>query len=341
MNSRERPIHVVGSVPLSCATEVFKRLSDLIGTRLKRMPDGETGDRLNWIMIQSEPFKQATNLEVDGERIMPGGRNPRYKRTPGRHTEEVSFPALGYSRNAIESYQIFKELKARGRIPKDIRFQVCLPTPLAVVYAFMVDYEVKPLWPIYEEKLLQELDEVAARIPNSELAIQWDVCPELHAFMDDPILVREYTFGELVQSLVRLCHRVPADVEVGLHFCYGDSGHKHNKEPRDMNDMVRLFNGVIDHLKRPLNWIHLPVPKDRNDDNYFAPLASLNLPKGTELYVGLVLLSDGVEGAAQRAAGVKRYINDFGIATECGFGRRPPDTINDLLRLHNSVAEQL
>jgi len=28
----------------------------------------------------------------------------------------------------------------------------------------------------------------------------------------------------------------------------------------------------------------------------------------------------------------------FGVATECGLGRRPPETIPDLLRIHSEVA---
>jgi hypothetical protein len=31
-------------------------------------------------------------------------------------------------------------------------------------------------------------------------------------------------------------------------------------------------------------------------------------------------------------------VTDFGIATECGFGRRPPDTVSDLIELHREVA---
>jgi hypothetical protein len=32
-------------------------------------------------------------------------------------------------------------------------------------------------------------------------------------------------------------------------------------------------------------------------------------------------------------------VRDFGIATECGFGRRPADSIPALLRLHAELAD--
>ena len=292
-------------------------------------------------MTQADAFKDAANFEVGGERQMAGGRNFRYRRKDGKSAQDVRFPPLGYSRYAKKSYEIFKKLKAEGKLPADNRFQVSLPTPLAVVYAFLVDSEVRALWPIYEDKLLQEVDEIAAAIPHHELAVQWDVCPELHAFLEIPELIQAYPFDELVEFLARLCNRVPTDVEVGMHFCYGDSGHKKNRDPRDMSNMVKLFNAVSVSAKRPLNWIHLPVPKDRSDDAFFTPLTSLRLPEETQLYIGLIHISDGLEGAARRVATAQRYVKGFGVATECGFGRRPPETMPELLKLHKAVSEQL
>ena len=44
-----RHLHLVGSVPLSDAREVFTVVSRQLGPYLKRIPDGETGERLDWI----------------------------------------------------------------------------------------------------------------------------------------------------------------------------------------------------------------------------------------------------------------------------------------------------
>jgi hypothetical protein len=65
----------------------------------------------------------------------------------------------------------------------------------------------------------------------------------------------------------------------------------------------------------------------------------LALRPETELCLGLVHYTDGVEGTEQRLATAKKYANDFAIATECGFGRRDPGTIPELLRIHAVVAE--
>ncbi len=81
----------------------------------------------------------------------------------------------------------------------------------------------------------------------------------------------------------------------------------------------------------------MPVPRERRDEDYVRPLMELKIG-GTELYLGLVHLTDGVEGARARIKAASGFRQDFGVATECGFGRRPPETIPQLLQLHAEVA---
>ena len=60
---------------------------------------------------------------------------------------------------------------------------------------------------------------------------------------------------------------------------------------------------------------------------------------GTELCLGLVHHTDGIEGTRNRLATAQRHVKDFSIATECGFGRRRLDTIPELLRIHAQAAD--
>jgi hypothetical protein len=46
----------------------------------------------------------------------------------------------------------------------------------------------------------------------------------------------------------------------------------------------------------------MPVLRNRNDDAYFAPLRRLTPHPETELYLGLVHFTDGVEGTRRRIA---------------------------------------
>jgi hypothetical protein len=83
----------------------------------------------------------------------------------------------------------------------------------------------------------------------------------------------------------------------------------------------------------------MPVPRDRSDDAYFEPLARLKLQPETQLCLGLVHYTDGVAGTRKRLETAERHASGFSIATECGFGRRDPTTIAELLRIHAEVAD--
>jgi hypothetical protein len=82
----------------------------------------------------------------------------------------------------------------------------------------------------------------------------------------------------------------------------------------------------------------MPVPRDRIDDDYFAPLAELTISSKTHIIMGLVHFTDGVDGGHARMAVCNNYLAEYGIATECGFGRRNPETILELLKIHRELS---
>jgi hypothetical protein len=82
-----------------------------------------------------------------------------------------------------------------------------------------------------------------------------------------------------------------------------------------------------------------PVPIERHDDAYFAPLADLDLGPETELFLGLVHHGDGVAGAQRRMAAAAPHVPEFGIATECGIGRvHDTAEIAELFQIHAELA---
>jgi hypothetical protein len=258
---------------------------------------------------QADVFKNAKGLEPGSTRELQGGYHfILYKVKPG---ETVKFGPLGYAAAAINSYDDFKRARSEGKIPSGTRFQVSLPTPIAVVMTFTEPDAIQHIWPIYEKRLNEEVAEIAAAIPHRDLAIA---------------------------SIARASEHVPAEVELGLHLCYGDPGHKHVVEPKDTKLMVDFTNKLVGAIKHPIAWVHMPVPREREDVAYFAPLKGLKIDPRTELYLGLVHRTDGVAGARRRLAAAKQVVTNFGVATECGFGRRPPETVPDLIELHREVA---
>jgi methionine synthase II (cobalamin-independent) len=246
---------------------------------------------------------------------------------------------LGYAAAAIRSYEDFKQARSEGKIPAGTRFQVSLPTPIAVVMTFTDPQAIQQIWPIYEARLDEEVAEMAAAIPHRDLAIQWDIAAEICFVLENPEMVKVIPMEVLVASIARISEHVPAEAELGLHLCYGDPGHKHVVEPKDTKLMVEFTNKLVAAIKHPIAWVHMPVPREREDVGYFAPLKGLELDRGTELYLGLVHRTDGLAGAKRRLSAAKQVLSDFGIATECGFGRRPPETVPDLIELHREVAQ--
>lgn len=336
-----RPVLLVGSVPLASANDVFDAAASFLGEGIKRIPDGETGSRLQWIVWQGDPMAKATGIEPAGkERLINSVPFRQYRIKRGNAAEAISFGPLGYAEAAKQSYAEFLKKRQAGVIDPSQRFQISLPTPIAVTFAFMLreEPEVRPVWPVYERAMLKEIADIAAAIPAEDFAIQWDIATELTTLIEKPEYAAIFPIGELVEAIARVSNAVPEQAELGLHFCYGDPNHKHVVEPVDTGRMVGLANRLASAIKRPITWMHMPVPRDRDDDTYFAPLKDLRIAPETELYLGLIHLTDGLDGARRRLAAARKVVDDFGVATECGFGRRDPQTTMDLFKLHRSVA---
>jgi hypothetical protein len=251
--------------------------------------------------------------------------------------QDVRIGRLGYPEAAIDSYRLLRRMREQGVVPPRLRFQVSLPTTAAFLNAHVVVEHHAVVEPIYRAHLIGELKQILAAIPHHDLAIQWDVSTEMGQWEG----VRPAHFSEVqngvTERLALHCNEVPPGVELGVHLCYGSYGGRHWKEPESTARMVEVHNRLAARLVRPIDYIHMPVPVDRADDAYYRPLADLKLDARTRLFLGLVHDSDGVEGTRCRIAAAARHVRDFGIATECGFGRRPPETIPNLLRIHSEV----
>ncbi len=336
--SADRPVHLVGSAPFAAAEEMFRAAAEHLGPHLKRLPDGEVGERDSWIKWQHARIGQSPQfrpVEVDPVYVPV----PPYALVEGvASADGIELPELGYADAAIESYATFDRLTAEGVIAPGVRFQVGLPTPLSVASIYVVPPSRALFEQAYCRAMAHELDRIAAAIPADRLAIQWEAAVEfallegiMPGHLDDDML------GEITGRLAALVDTVPAGIEAGLHLCYGDSGHKHFCEPADAGHLAAVASGVSERAGRAIDWIHIPVPKERDDDAYFAPLAGLALKPGCELYLGLVHTTGGIDGTRRRIAAAEKAVQNFGIATECGLARRPPETIPALLRQHAEV----
>ena len=131
---------------------------------------------------------------------------------------------------------------------------------------------------------------------------------------------------------------MPAPIELGYHLCYGSPADEHVVQPRDAGIIVEMSNAISACVNRPIQFFHLPVPKGRTDDAYYAPLKSLKLGYDTELYLGLIHHSDEVGNSTQLAA-ARRHARVDGVATECGMARGDPARLPALLAAHVAAVE--
>lgn len=339
---------MVGSVSLADSDSVFRAAAGHLGGHLKRIPDGETGERFHWLLFQGSAFDATPGLsripidpiEVAGFDVRP------FMVDADVDPASISFAPLGYAAAALDSYEVFNRLRSEGVISPGTRFQVSLPSPAATVATFMIPELRAAIEPRYEAALLHELQQITAAIPAADMAIQWDLAIEFALIEQVEIRgVGKYeawfpdALAGSVERAARIGDAVPEGVELGYHLCYGDVAEKHFIEPSDAANLTKVANGLFSTVQRQVDFLHLPVPIERDDAAYFEPLADLELPESTELYLGLVHHEDGVEGAQRRIAAAGRVLPKFGVATECGFGRGPAERIAPLLDLHAAVIE--
>ncbi|HEX2888938.1 hypothetical protein [Vineibacter terrae] len=346
--SQHPGVHLIGSVAMPDAESVFRAVAGELGPWLRRIPDGETGARHRWIYWQYEMLTRHPDMEIDPT-IAPMPL-PQWDGVVIRRIEQVRFkpgvdPAkvvfeTGYAPAAIESYAVFRRLRDAGVIPPGVRFQVALPTAMASGFMYVSPKALDDYLPVYERALFAALHDILAAIPHADLAIQWDICQEVLVFENyfehRPADYKQRIFAELA----RLAAHVPDDVELGYHLCYGSPRDEHLVMPRDAAILVEMANGLVRGLPRRLDFLHLPVPRDRADDAYLAPLCGMTLPEHATLYLGLIHHDDEA-GDRARIAAASKVVPRFGFSSECGWGRTDPARVPGLIAAHRRAAEAL
>src|SRR5262245_24696943 len=335
-------VHLVGSIGLDTVEEVFSTVGQLIGPHLHRIPDGEVGGRRLWISWQYPLLRASIFLRPDPSgAVRPTNRFPLLTLAEGVAPEDVRFGELGYAREARASYLDFVAARQNGELPPGLSFQVCLPTPFAVVGSVVVAAVLPAVEAAYERAMVAEVAAICRHIPHQDLCLQWDLCNEMVVWdgqRTDAVPHADEPREALLARMRRLGAAVPADVELGLHLCYGDFAGRHFVEPKDASRMVEFANALATTIPHKLAYIHMPVPVERDDDAFHRPLGDLKLPAGTALYLGVVHAKDGVAGARRRIEAARRYAPAFGIATECGMARaRSEETVRTLLQIHADV----
>lgn len=223
-----------------------------------------------------------------------------------------------------------------------MRFQVSLPSPANVIAGLIEPSFQSFVEPHYEAALSRAIQNIQADISHQDLAVQFDIATDmliLHGVWPQAYIPTEpELLPHVSERIARVVECVAADVEVGFHFCYRGAKQKNFLDPPDMSMMVDLALNLMGRVRRKVAWLHMPVPRTREDIAYFEPLRRLvpkMLQKGTELYLGLVHSGD-LEGTERKMRLARKVLGDqimFGVASECGLGTERKADFEDILSI--------
>jgi hypothetical protein len=341
---------LVGSIPLDTPQDVFETFGAPLGRFLSAVPDGEVGPRSHWISrIHYQVFAGHPELDIlarprpdNGvERLNPHDNSDRWQFKVRDGVERVRFGdpgwRLGFARDAVNSYFVFRTLKENGVLPRHLRFQVSMPMVNSAVppRVFPVEGDLDKIKPGFEAALRAELAKIVEKIPAKELAIQWDCATEVQdAYGAIPQLPRQDMIERNVAQVRNLSPGIPEEVALGYHLCFGTLGGWPRFQPETLSETIRLANAFLEASGRRVDWIHIPL-LDTDNEAFFAPLKDLN-PRGARVYLGAI---HNMERFQQRVALARKYLPEFGLAAYCGFGRSPVAELPGILADHMKAAE--
>lgn len=341
--SYRNDFYLTGSINQPTVEDALRFVGSRLQPAVSRVPDGEPGDRANWVLTQTPYFLDNPTLDTsdaDGRTVA--------RLFPGTTATDVTFPRFDYQDHAAASYQLFRAARDRGEIAAGSKFLVSIPTPLNAAN-FFVDFGSQVEVALaYEGALRDSVDAIQAAIPREDLVIQWDL-PVEDAIVEGWFPNPYDDVEEIYAATARAASWVHEDVELAFHLCWGDSkfgaspfmgdppdelaaarGGRHIY-PRDASTIVAVSNGLSRHVPRRIDAIQAATVTTWDKLAHWQPLANLAIEPQTQFYLGLVHAEDGAAGARYRAALAAKFLDGFGLSTECGLGRHSAEQLDQVV----------
>jgi len=311
-------------------------LSEL-GPTVDMLPDGETGERLNWIQKIIEGMREHPDIELVQEGDWSEyDKTPRFRVKRGHRLRGETID-LGYARFFGESFPIFEELTAAGGLA-DIPFQVGIPSPFDLALFTFGPRGAFRERRAYTEATLREMREIHTEAPE-RVVFQIEVPAELIfvARMPSPLqpLMARYMAG----MVTKLAQQSPAGSRFGVHLCLGDMNHRSLMGMRDTRPVVHLANAIARRWPddRSLEFMHAPfaaaVEPPSTDEAWYRPLERLRLPPSTRFIAGFAHEGQDLEVQREILATIEAAVGEpVDLATSCGLGRRDPEAARAAIR---------
>lgn len=340
-SASDRRVHLVGTVPADDAGAAFDLFSSTLDGRLPVwVPDGETGDRQDWIQRIVDGLRDHPDLRLERE-----GDWSDYEKTPYfavRSGHKFSSVELDYFRYFQESWPSFQEF--RERVGGDVSLQVGVPSQIDLGLGA---FGFKPvglthLAP-FRDANVREITRIHT-VAGDDVVFQLEIPIPLILLGRMPERLQPIVANRMAAELVKVVRRSPRGTRFGIHLCYGDMNHRSMAEPEDSGALVRLSNAIVSAWPKDqrLEFVHAPFARGVEppplEESFYEPLGSLRLPADTRFAAGiiherrsseeLVRLRDQVEALVGRPV-------DVGAA--CGLGRRDRERAEANLRLSAEV----
>jgi hypothetical protein len=172
-------VHFNGSVNLDDAESVMREIASRIPSGLRRIPDGETGDRGNWIYFQLRSSCSCPGWCRRGPGC--GGRSTSSCRSARGRQDGSGAGELAGPRLCRCLPGVYKVLPRGRAYLASVRFG-SVPDPLASISGYIVPEQQRALLDSYEQACSPTWVLLAAVRPM--VAVQWDVAVSSASWRD-------------------------------------------------------------------------------------------------------------------------------------------------------------
>ena len=326
----ERAAHLVGSLPGESALDAMTRVIERLGPMLRSLPDGETGDRRNWIINSIESLRSHPDLELVREGDWSDyDKVPRFRIRRGHQLSGATLD-LGHVGAAAASLSVFEEAKSLG-LSDDVVFQVGVPGDFD-----MAMFSLGPVGALRHKRPFTEATVADVRRVNllaeGKAVFQIEIPAELVLLARMPRFLRPFIARMLAKQVAAIAAATDPGTRFGIHLCLGDMNHRALGRITDSRPLVLLTNALVKAwpADRPLEFVHAPFAAADDpppaDERFYAPLSGMVLPTSTRFIAGIAHEGQSLEDQLRIRGWIDRAVGrSVDISTSCGLGRRDED----------------
>ena len=330
MGTDGRAVHLVGSIPTDDAEQAMRTVAQRLGDRIRMLPDGETGERRNWVVHIVESLRTHPDLEVARQGDWSDYDHATRLKVRAHHRLRGDALDFGHVAAFDASLPVFSQIRADTGL-NDLAFQVGIPGDLDIALFTLGPVGAFRHRRAFMDATLREIHTIHGKA-GSSVVFQLELPVELVFVTQMPRLLRPAMATFLARGVRRLARLSPQGARFGIHLCLGDLGNKALGRMWDAQLLVVLANAILRSWPsgRPLEYVHAPLaagddPAPR-DEAFYQPLSQLRLPADVRFIAGFVHEASSADEHRRILGVIEGQLGcRVDVATACGLGRRTPE----------------